>query len=78
VYDVVTDRDRVIARPVSDAFWAAWSPDGHWLVMDDWTRERWLFVAADGSRRIAYRWLGYFPRWCCPSSPPISVPIPVS
>jgi Tol biopolymer transport system component len=77
VYDVVADRDRVIARPVSDAFWAAWSPDGRWLVIDDSTRDRWLFVAADGSQHVSYPWLGYFPRWCCPSSPPISVQIPV-
>jgi WD40 repeat protein len=78
VYDVATHAYSVVARPVSDAFWVAWSPDGRWLVMDDWTRSRWLFVAADGSQRIPYPWLGHFPRWCCPSSPPISVPIPVS
>jgi hypothetical protein len=78
VYDVSKGIDSVVARLVSDAFWVAWSPDGRWLLMDDWTRNRWLFVAADGSQRVLYPWLGHFPRWCCPSSPPISVQIPVS
>lgn len=78
VYDVTRRVDHVVARPVSDASWASWSPDGRWLLLADWTRDRWLFVAADGSRRIAYPWLGAFPRWCCPSSPPSTTAIPVS
>jgi hypothetical protein len=78
VYDLATRTDSVVANPVSDAFWAAWSPDGRWLLLDDWTRDRWLFVAADGHTRLPYPWLGHFPRWCCPSSPPVSVQIPVS
>jgi hypothetical protein len=78
VYDVARRLDSVAAHPVSDAHWASWSPDGRWLLVADWTSNRWLFVAADGSERIAYPWLGGFPRWCCPSSPPISVPIPRS
>ena len=78
VYDVDRRTDSIVARPVSDAFWASWSPDGHWLLVEDWTRTRWLFVAADGSERIPFPWLGSSPRWCCPSSPPITVPIPVS
>jgi dipeptidyl aminopeptidase/acylaminoacyl peptidase len=78
VFDLTLGIDTVVADRVSDTFWASWSPDGAWLLVDDWTRERWLFVAADGDRIVPYPWLGYFPRWCCPSSPPISVPIPVS
>lgn len=78
VYDLTERVDSIVARPVSVAFWASWSPDGNWLLLDDWTRDRWLFVAADGSDRVPYPRLGGFPRWCCPSSPPISVPIPVS
>jgi hypothetical protein len=78
VYDVARRTESVAAHPVSDAFWASWSPDGRWLLVADWTRTRWLFVAADGSERIPYPWLGGFPRWCCPSNPPISVQIPVS
>jgi WD40 repeat protein len=69
VYDVDRQVDSVVAHPVSDAFWAPWSPDGDWLLVADWTRNRWLFVAADGSERRPYPWLGDFPRWCCPSSP---------
>ncbi len=76
-YDVVSERKTVVAGDVSDAFWASWSPDGEWLLLDDWTRHRWLFVAADGSQQITYPRLGHFPRWCCPSSPPIEVHIPV-
>jgi hypothetical protein len=78
VYDLRTRANSVIAEPVSDAWWASWSPDGRWLLVDDWTRERWLFVAASGDERLAYPWLGHFPRWCCPSSPPVTIPIPVS
>lgn len=77
VYDVARRLDSVVARPVSDAFWASWSPDGRWLLVPDWTRTRWLFVAADGSERLPYPWLGNFPRWCCPSSP-AWVPVPGS
>lgn len=77
VYDVARRIDSVVARRVSDAFWASWSPDGRWLLVADWTRTRWLFVAADGSERLPYPWLGNFPRWCCPSSP-TWVQIPVS
>jgi hypothetical protein len=69
VYDVDQRIDSVVARPVSDAFWASWSPDGRWLLVADWTKSRWLFVAADGSEHLVYPWLGEFPRWCCPSSP---------
>jgi hypothetical protein len=69
VYDVDRRVDSIVAHPVSDAFWASWSPDGRWLLVADWTRNRWLFVAADGSERRPYPWLGDFPRWCCPSSP---------
>jgi hypothetical protein len=78
VYDLSLGIDTVVADPVSDSFWASWSPDGHWLLVDDWTRDRWLFVAAAGEVVVPYPWLGAFPRWCCPSSPPVSVPIPVS
>jgi dipeptidyl aminopeptidase/acylaminoacyl peptidase len=78
VFDLTLGIDSVVADPVSDTFWASWSPDGAWLLVDDWTRDRWLLVVADGDRILPYPWLGSFPRWCCPSSPPISVPIPVS
>jgi dipeptidyl aminopeptidase/acylaminoacyl peptidase len=78
VFDLTREIDTVVADPVSDTFWASWSPDGAWLLVDDWTRDRWLFVALDGDRIVPSPWLGSFPRWCCPSSPPISVPIPVS
>jgi dipeptidyl aminopeptidase/acylaminoacyl peptidase len=78
VYDVDRGIHSVVARPVSDAFWASWSPDGRWLLVEDWTRERWLFVAADGSDLIPFPWLGPFARWCCPSSPTVAIPIPVS
>jgi hypothetical protein len=78
VFDLTLRIDSVVADPVSDTFWASWSPDGAWLMVDDWTRDRWLLVAADGERIVPYPWLGSFPRWCCPSSPPISVSIPVS
>jgi Tol biopolymer transport system component len=77
VYDVERRIDSVVAHPVSDAFWASWSPDGRWLLLEDWTRDRWLFVAADGGKRLLYPWLGAFPRWCCPSSP-AWVPVPAS
>jgi hypothetical protein len=77
VYDVAQRTHSIVARGVSDAFWASWSPDGRWLLVADWTRDRWLFVAADGTERRPYPWLGNFPRWCCPSSP-AWVPIPVS
>jgi dipeptidyl aminopeptidase/acylaminoacyl peptidase len=77
VYDVQTRIDSVAAHPISDTFWPSWSPDGRWLLVADWTRDRWLFVAADGSEEHEYPWLGDMPRWCCPSSPPISVQIPV-
>jgi hypothetical protein len=77
VYDIARRIHSVVARSVSDAFWASWSPDGRWLLLADWTRNRWLFVAADGSERRPYPWLGAFPRWCCPSSPGW-VPIPAS
>jgi hypothetical protein len=77
VHDVPTGTTEVIARPVSDAFWASWSPDGRWLLVDDWTRGRWLFVAVDGGRIVPYPSLGAMPRWCCPSSPPIEVRYPV-
>ena len=70
--------DAAIANGVSDAFWASWSPDGQWLLIEDWTRDRWLFVSADGSYRLPYPWLGDFPRWCCPSSPAVTTQIPVS
>jgi dipeptidyl aminopeptidase/acylaminoacyl peptidase len=78
VFDLTLGIDAVVADRVSDTFWASWSPDGAWLLVDDWTRDRWLFVGADGDRIVPYPWLGSSPRWCCPSSPPISVPIPVS
>jgi dipeptidyl aminopeptidase/acylaminoacyl peptidase len=77
VYDVLRRTESIVGGPVSDAFWASWSPDGRWLLVDDWTRDRWLFVAADGSDLIPHPRPGGFPRWCCPSSPPISVQIPV-
>lgn len=77
VVDVATGTSTIVAGAVSDAFWVSWSPNGRWLLVDDWTRHRWLFVKADGSRRVAYPELGSFPRWCCPSSPPIDAPIPV-
>jgi hypothetical protein len=78
VYDLTLGIDLVVAKPVSDASWASWSPDGRWLLVDDWTRDRWLFVAAAGDARFPFPWLGAYPRWCCPSSPPVSTPIPVS
>jgi hypothetical protein len=76
IHDLRTGRARVV-RPVSDAFWASWSPDGRWLLVDDWTRGRWLFVSANGDRMTPYPSLGAHPRWCCPSSPPIEVRYPV-
>jgi hypothetical protein len=78
VIEATTGVTSVIARRVSDAWWVSWSPDGEWMLVDDWTRDRWLFVSADGKKKIAYPWLGASPRWCCPSSPPINVRIPVS
>jgi hypothetical protein len=78
VYDIHRGIDTIVARPVSNARWASWSPDGKWLLVDDWTRGRWLFVAAAGDVQFGYPWLGYYPRWCCPSSPPPTTPIPVS
>jgi dipeptidyl aminopeptidase/acylaminoacyl peptidase len=78
VYDVNLRLDSVVAKPVSDARWASWSPDGRWLLLEDWTRDRWLFVAAAGGVRLPYPWLGTAPRWCCPSSPASSTEIPVS
>ncbi len=77
VYDIRLGIDSVVARPVSNARWASWSPDSEWLLVEDWTRRRWLFVAAAGDVQLRYRWLGAYPRWCCPSSPDW-VPIPVS
>lgn len=73
VVDAETGGTSVIDDRVSDAFWASWSPDGRWLLLDDWTRDQWLFLAADGGQRIAYPRLGDMARWCCPSSPPVSV-----
>ena len=78
VYNVSLGIDSIVARPVSNARWASWSPDGMWLLVDDWTRKRWLFVAAAGDVQVPYPWLGAHPRWCCPSSPPSSTAIPVS
>ncbi len=78
VIEAATGMKSVLAHRVSDAWWASWSPDGEWILVDDWARDRWLFVSADGERSIAYPWLGSSPRWCCPSSPPINVAIPVS
>jgi hypothetical protein len=77
VYDIGLGIDSVVARPVSNARWASWSPDGEWLLVEDWTRKRWLFIAAAGDVQFPYRWLGSYARWCCPSSPEW-VPIPVS
>jgi hypothetical protein len=77
VYDIGLGIDSVVARPVSNARWASWSPDGMWLLVEDWTRKRWLFVAAAGDVQFPFGWLGPYPRWCCPSSPEW-VPIPVS
>jgi Tol biopolymer transport system component len=77
VLDVATGRADVVRRDVSDAFWASWSPDGRWLLVDDWGHHRWLFVSANGRAAIAYPWLGGMPRWCCPSSPGIEVRYPV-
>jgi hypothetical protein len=77
VYDIGLGVDSVVARRVSNARWASWSPDGRWLLVEDWTRKRWLFVAAAGDVQFPYPWLGAYPRWCCPSSPEW-VPIPVS
>jgi hypothetical protein len=78
VYDLTLGIDLVVASPVSHARWASWSPDGDWLLVEDWTRDRWLFVAAAGDVHLPYPWLGAVPRWCCPSSPPSSTQIPVS
>jgi WD40-like Beta Propeller Repeat len=78
VIEAATGMKSVLAHRVSDAWWVSWAPDGEWILVDDWTRDRWLFVSADGERTIVYPWLGSSPRWCCPSSPPIDVTIPVS
>jgi hypothetical protein len=78
MYDIDLAIDTVLARPVSNARWASWSPDGMWLLVDDWARRRWLFVAAAGDVRFTYPWLGHYPRWCCPSSPASTIAIPVS
>jgi hypothetical protein len=77
VYDLALGIDSVVAEEVSNARWASWSPDGRWLLVEDWTRRRWIFVAAAGDVRFTYPWLGTYSRWCCPSSP-AWVPIPVS
>ena len=71
VFDAETKLRVVVAKHNSDIWWASWSPDGRWLLVDDWTRDRWLFLARDGSQRIPYPRLGDSPIWCCPSSPPI-------
>jgi hypothetical protein len=78
VYDLALGIDSIVARPISNARWASWSPDGMWLLVDDWTRKRWLFVASAGDVQYPRPWLGAYPRWCCPSSPPSSTAIPVS
>lgn len=78
VYDLRSETDRVLTRNVSDVSSVSWSPDEQWLLVEDWTRDRWVFVSADGQRTVGYPWLGDFPRWCCPSSPPVSVQVPVS
>jgi hypothetical protein len=78
VIDAGTGLATVLANRVSDSWWVSWSPDGEWMLVDDWTRDRWLFVSADGETKLAYPWLGSSPRWCCPSSPAINVTIPVS
>ena len=73
VVDAETGGTSVVDDRVSDMFWASWSPDGRWLLLDDWTRDQWLFLAADGGQRMAYPRLGGMARWCCPSSPPVAV-----
>jgi hypothetical protein len=78
VYQPSSSKDSIVATDVSDGFWASWSPNGRWLMLQDWTRDRWLFVSVASGRRIAYPWLGNSTRWCCPSSPPISTQVPVS
>jgi hypothetical protein len=49
--------------------WVTWSPDGHWLLLDEEHRSRWLLLRTDrsGVRRSLPR-LGGRPLWCCPSS----------
>ena len=71
VFDAESELRVVVAKHISDVWWASWSPDGRWLLVDDWTRDRWLFLARDGKQRIVYPRLGDNPIWCCPSSPPI-------
>jgi hypothetical protein len=71
VFHAETRLRTVVADRISDVWWASWSPDGRWLLVDDWTRDRWLFLARDGSEGIPYPRLGDNPIWCCPSSPPI-------
>jgi dipeptidyl aminopeptidase/acylaminoacyl peptidase len=69
VLDVATGRADVVRRDVSDAFWASWSPEGRWLLVDDWAHDRWLFVSAGGRAAIAYPWLGGYASMVLPIEP---------
>jgi hypothetical protein len=70
VYDVRTGERTLLVRSVLP-WWAAWSPTGRWLLVDEPRRSRWLFVTWDGHRRITYPGLGSFPRWS--GNPDVSV-----
>jgi sugar lactone lactonase YvrE len=69
VYDLETQRRTLLASGLSEAHWVSWSPDGDWLLVDDWMRERWIFEPREGGQSIETRAMGLEPRWCC-SSPP--------
>ncbi len=75
VFDRSSGADTVVAEDLPDPWWASWSPDGRWLLVTG--RARWLFIATDGSAQIRYPSLGAFPRWYGPSSPSLSIQIPV-
>ena len=53
-----TGQSEVVRRDVSDGFWVSWSPDGRWLLIDDWAYHRWLFVSVETSAAVIYQWLG--------------------
>ena len=55
----------------------AWSPDGHWLLIDFRTADQWVFIRLPAVRRIAVRNIGNtfdsgpehyasLAGWCCP------------
>jgi hypothetical protein len=74
LYDVASARRRVLSRSGGWP-WAAWSPSGRWLLIEDSRRSRWLFISRDGRRQVSYPWLGSGARWS--GSPGTDVHVPV-